>query len=174
MRSFEAENRAKRRLSKGASLRGSQTPGVLRILVAEDNRVNQRMITALLQKMGHVFVAAENGKEAVATLQKNDFDLILMDWQMPIMDGLEATSAIRAAESDTGDHIPIIAMTAYSMPGDREMCRAAGMDGYLSKPISREALTRVLDDILTTRAASAEEPANIPHGEQIAKTRSER
>jgi two-component system sensor histidine kinase/response regulator len=174
MRPFEAENRAKRRLPKDASLRGSQTPGVLRILVAEDNRVNQRMVTALLQKMGHVFVVAENGREAVEMLRTSDFDLILMDWQMPIMDGLQATSAIRAAEKDTGDHIPIIAMTAYSMPGDQEMCMAAGMDGYLSKPISREALTRVLDDIAPTWAASAEETANIPYGQQPAKTRSER
>ena len=116
----------------------------LRILLAEDNKVNQMVASRLLEKRGHTVVIAENGREALAVLDdpaSGAFDLILMDVQMPDMDGFEATGIIRAREQSSGAHLPIIAMTAHAMKGDEERCLAAGMDGYASKPIaSRTAL----------------------------------
>jgi signal transduction histidine kinase/DNA-binding response OmpR family regulator/HPt (histidine-containing phosphotransfer) domain-containing protein len=108
----------------------------LHILLAEDNRTNQIVATRMLRKMGHTVVAAGNGKEALSLLTTHRFDLILMDIQMPEMDGLSATRIIRASERATRRHLPIIAMTAHAMKGDRELCIEAGMDGYVSKPIS--------------------------------------
>jgi CheY-like chemotaxis protein len=116
----------------------------LRILVAEDNPVNQRVAIRLLEKGGHKVTVANHGLEALAALASADFDLILMDVQMPEMDGLEATRAIRAREAGTDRHIPIVAMTAHAMKGDRERCLAAGMDDYLAKPVQRSELDRVL------------------------------
>jgi CheY-like chemotaxis protein len=107
----------------------------LRILLAEDNPVNQMVAVRLLQKQGHVVTLAANGRMALAAVEKEAFDLILMDVQMPEMDGLEATAAIRAREKFTGEHIPIIAITAHAMVGDKERCLEAGMDGYVSKPL---------------------------------------
>ncbi len=107
----------------------------LRILVAEDNVVNQAVIIRVLQKMGHSSVLAQNGKEALSFATTEKFDVAFMDVQMPEMDGLAATAAIRKAEKTTGTHLPIIAMTAHAMKGDRERCLAAGMDGYISKPL---------------------------------------
>jgi PAS domain S-box-containing protein len=115
----------------------------LRILLAEDNPVNQTLVVRLLGKAGHTVVVAGDGKKALATLAEGGpgaFDLVLMDVQMPEMDGFEAAATIRKKEMGTGTHLPIIAMTAYAMKGDRERCLAAGMDGYLSKPIDREEL----------------------------------
>jgi PAS domain S-box-containing protein len=115
----------------------------LRILLAEDNLVNQTLVVRLLGKAGHNVVVAENGKEALAALAKagpGAFDLVLMDVQMPEMDGFEAAAAIREKERGTGTHLPIVAMTAHAMKGDRDRCLAAGMDGYLSKPVKREEL----------------------------------
>ena len=115
----------------------------LRILLAEDNQVNQTLVVRLLGKAGHNVVVAGNGKEALAALAKagpGAFDLVLMDVQMPEMDGFEAATAIRKKERGTGTHLPIVAMTAHAMKGDREQCLAAGMDGYLSKPVKREEL----------------------------------
>ena len=120
---------------------------VLRILVAEDNPVNQRLAVRLLEKWGHRVVVASNGREAVATAEKQDFDLLLMDVQMPQVDGLEATAAIRRREKATGAHIPIIAVTARAMKGDRERCIEAGMDGYISKPIRGQELFKVLEHL---------------------------
>ena len=117
----------------------------LRILLAEDNRVNQKLATRLLEKRGHRVVVANNGKEALAVLAGGVFDLVFMDVQMPEMDGLQATMAIRELEKVTGVHQPIIAMTALAMKGDKERCIAAGTDGYLSKPISPEQLDEALD-----------------------------
>jgi PAS domain S-box-containing protein len=110
------------------------------ILVAEDNQINQRLATRLLEKHGHSVVVANNGSEAMQALHREKFDLILMDVQMPVMDGFEAAAAIRSEEKTTGAHIPIFALTAHAMVGDRERCLAAGMDGYLTKPIQAEEL----------------------------------
>jgi signal transduction histidine kinase/DNA-binding response OmpR family regulator len=114
-------------------------PSPLRILLAEDNVVNQKVAIRLLQRMGHSVTAAATGREVLATLQKQSFDLILMDIQMPEMDGMEATAAIRQKERG-GEHLPIIGLTACAMSGDRELCLAAGMDGYVSKPVSVQEL----------------------------------
>ncbi|HEV3041913.1 MAG TPA: ATP-binding protein [Candidatus Angelobacter sp.] len=124
----------------------------LRILVAEDNHINQHLAVKLLEHLGHTAVVVENGKEAVSAVTKNSFDLVFMDVQMPEMDGLEATTTIRAHEKATGSHIPIVAMTAHAMIGDREQCLEAGMDGYLSKPISALQLSRAIEAALTCRS----------------------
>jgi CheY-like chemotaxis protein len=120
-------------------------PRALRVLLAEDNAVNRRLAELLLKKQGHSVAVAENGRQAVALFDGDLFDLILMDVQMPEMDGLEATAAIRKREAETGARrIPIIALTAHAMNGDRERCVAAGMDGYISKPISPQELYRTI------------------------------
>ncbi len=115
------------------------------ILLAEDNNVNQKLAQRLLAKMGHRVVLAANGVEALQALNNTDFDLILMDVQMPEMDGFEATAKIRAQELRSGSHIPVIAMTAHAMTGDRERCLSAGMDDYISKPISAKELRDVIE-----------------------------
>ena len=107
----------------------------LRILVVEDNPVNRRVVESVLDERGHKPVLAGNGREGVAALEREAFDVVLMDIQMPEMDGFEATAAIRAREALSGGHVPILAMTAHALQGDRERCLAAGMDGYLAKPI---------------------------------------
>ena len=124
----------------------------LRILLAEDNKVNQLVAARMLGKRGHTVVIAGSGKEALAALNEPDsdgFDLILMDVQMPDMDGFETTGIIRANEKTSGAHLPIIAMTAHAMKGDKERCLAAGMDGYTSKPIEVEQLFATIDSVLS-------------------------
>jgi two-component system sensor histidine kinase/response regulator len=124
----------------------------LRILLAEDNAVNQKIASAMLTKRGHTVVVAGNGKEVLADLEAQggqEFDLILMDVQMPEMDGLEATARIREKEKTTGAHIPIIALTAHAMQGDRDMCLNAGMDGYASKPLKAEELFKAIDALFS-------------------------
>jgi signal transduction histidine kinase/CheY-like chemotaxis protein len=116
-----------------------------RILLAEDNLVNQKLAVRLLEKQGHLIQVAENGKLALEAWRQGHFDLVLMDMMMPEMDGLEATRAIRAEETRRGGHIAIVAMTANAMQGDRERCLAAGMDGYVSKPIKPEALFKEME-----------------------------
>jgi CheY-like chemotaxis protein/HPt (histidine-containing phosphotransfer) domain-containing protein len=125
----------------------------LKILLAEDNIVNQRVAVGLLTKRGHTVTVADNGREAVEAVARDTFDIILMDVQMPVMSGFEATAAIRAAESETGRHIRIIAMTAHAMSGDRDRCLAAGMDGYLAKPIEPGMLFAAVEQPLPTAAA---------------------
>jgi CheY-like chemotaxis protein len=115
-----------------------------RILLAEDNIVNQRVAIALLESGGHQVVVAANGTEAIAAWRKQSFDLILTDIQMPVMDGFEATSEIRRAERGTNTRIPIVAMTAHAMTGDRERCLSSGMDDYISKPIRKSELMRTI------------------------------
>lgn len=110
----------------------------LRILLAEDNSINQRLASRLLEREGHFVVVVSDGVKALEAIERESFDLILMDVQMPIMDGLEATAAIRERESTTGAHTPIVAMTAHAMAGDRQRFLAHGMDGYVAKhPLPR-------------------------------------
>jgi signal transduction histidine kinase/HPt (histidine-containing phosphotransfer) domain-containing protein len=124
----------------------------LRVLLADDNAVNRRLVTAILGKRGHTVVAVENGLAALAAIDatldagsgKRPFDIVLMDIQMQELDGLEATAAIRAAEAGTGQHLPIVALTAHALKGDREACLAAGMDEYLAKPIRVAELLALL------------------------------
>lgn len=123
----------------------SETPKSLHILIAEDNPINQKLAVRLLQKHGHTSIVANNGREAIETWARQPFDAILMDMMMPEMDGLEATIAIREHEKTTGQHIPIIAVTANAMTGDRDKCLAAGMDEYISKPVDTIKLYEVLD-----------------------------
>ncbi|MCS6861715.1 MAG: response regulator, partial [Abditibacteriales bacterium] len=125
-----------------------QSRRTLRILLAEDNAVNQKLATRLLEKQGHSVVVVSNGQEALAAFEREKFDLILMDVQMPEMNGLEATALIRQRERLTGGHIPIVAMTAHAVQGDREVCLEAGMDGYVSKPIDKEELHRVIEGLV--------------------------
>ncbi|HJT76418.1 MAG TPA: response regulator, partial [Gemmataceae bacterium] len=120
----------------------------LRVLLAEDNAINQTLAVRLLEKQGHHVVVAGNGREALAALGREAFDVVLMDVQMPEMDGLEATAAIRRGEEGTGRRVPIVALTAHAMKGDRERCLAAGMDGYLAKPVRPEELTRALNELI--------------------------
>ena len=125
-------------------------------LVAEDNAVNQKLIARLLEKRGHTVVVVQNGREALEALEKQNFDIVLMDVQMPEMDGLEATKRIRENEKVSGAHQPIIALTAYAMKGDRERCLAGGMDDYLNKPIRPRELDEILERYLALRTKSSD------------------
>jgi len=120
----------------------------LRILLAEDSLVNQKLTVAMLRKRGHDVVVANNGREAVEAVEEQPFDLILMDVQMPEMDGYDATAAIRAREQALGLHTPIIALTAHAMTGDRERCLQAGMDEYITKPVRAEQLFDTMSLVL--------------------------
>jgi CheY-like chemotaxis protein len=119
----------------------------LRILLVEDNPVNQILAQRLLEKQGHTVFVACNGRAALEAVREQAFDLVLMDLQMPEMDGLETTAAIRACEQGTGKRLPIIALTAQALQGDRERCLAAGMDGYLAKPVQCQQLLQTVADI---------------------------
>jgi signal transduction histidine kinase/ligand-binding sensor domain-containing protein/CheY-like chemotaxis protein len=130
---------------------------MLRVLLAEDNLVNRQLAVRLLEKRGIKPVVVGDGREALAVLERQSFDLVLMDVQMPEMDGLEATAAIREKEAKTGAHLPIIAMTAHAMKGDRERCLAAGMDAYVAKPIHVEELFEAMEAVMTTSGRGDEE-----------------
>jgi CheY-like chemotaxis protein len=117
----------------------------LHILLAEDGLVNQKVAVNLLEQRGHKVTVANNGREALVAFDKEPFDLVLMDVQMPGMDGFEATKIIREREKESGEHIPIIAMTAHAMKGDRESCLEVGMDGYIAKPIRAENLYQTIE-----------------------------
>ena len=142
-------------LDKGGPVAAPPRPAVapaqarrsLRILLAEDGLVNQQVAVGLLQRAGHSVVVAGNGREALAALERQTFDVVLMDVQMPEMDGLEATRALRAREKESGGLLPVIALTAHAMKGDREDCLEAGMTGYLSKPIQAEALFALMEGL---------------------------
>jgi CheY-like chemotaxis protein/nitrogen-specific signal transduction histidine kinase len=139
----------------GEALPATPPPPGLRILLAEDNRVNRFLAVRLLEKAGYRVETATNGKAAIDALEHDAFDLALMDLQMPEMDGLAATARIRERERATGGHLPIIALTANAMVGDRERCLQAGMDGYVSKPID---ITRLLEEIRRVQAAMRTQP----------------
>jgi CheY-like chemotaxis protein len=117
----------------------------LHILVADDNAINQRVARKLLEHRGHSVSVVANGREAVEVCERETFDAILMDVQMPEMDGLEATALLRSKEQATGRHVPIIALTAHAMKGDEERCLRAGMDGYVSKPIKPDELFSAIE-----------------------------
>jgi len=139
-------------------------PKPLQILLAEDNIVNQTLTVRLLEKRGHQVFVAANGREALSALATRPFDVILMDVQMPEMDGFAATAAIREQEKSSGAHIPIIAMTAHAMKGDRERCLAAGMDAYISKPIRADELLSRIEELSARfpRHEAGDRPADLP------------
>ena len=149
-----------------AKVRKKALPGphALRVLVAEDNQVNQLLATRIFEKLGHQVTVVGNGGEALSAAKAAKFDLIAMDVQMPEMDGLDATRAIRAWEKTSGTHVPIIAMTAHAMKADRERCLAAGMDGYTSKPIRLEELKRAITQA-TGAGGLARGPATVQEGQ---------
>jgi len=120
----------------------------LHILLAEDNPVNQKLAVRLLEKEGHTVVVADNGRRALEALEGGNVDLVIMDVQMPEMDGYEAAASIRKTEETTLKHVPILAMTAHAMKGDQEKCLAAGMDGYVSKPIRPDDLRQVIEELV--------------------------
>jgi CheY-like chemotaxis protein len=117
-------------------------------LIAEDNAVNQTLVRRLLEKRGYSMVVVGDGRAAIAALEREDFDIVLMDIQMPDMDGFAATAVIREQEQASGRHIPIVAMTAHALKGDPERCLAEGMDAYISKPIRTEELYGTLERLL--------------------------
>jgi two-component system sensor histidine kinase/response regulator len=140
-----------------------ESPRKLNILLAEDNAVNRVLAQRLLQKQGHTVTSVNNGIEALQLWEENQsrqFDTILMDVQMPEMDGLQAATRIRERELGTGAHIPIIAVTAHAMKGDRERCLAAGMDGYISKPINPAEFAKVIQLTVPAGAKIVAVPAD--------------
>jgi PAS domain S-box-containing protein len=139
--------------------------GHFRILLVEDNEVNQKLAVRLLEKMGHQVTLVSNGAEACETLCAATYDIVLMDLQMPVMGGLEATCKIREREQHSGQHVPILAMTAHAAAQDEKRCLEAGMDGYLTKPIRREVLRKEIERAVTQSGSceNGNEPA--PHGE---------
>jgi CheY-like chemotaxis protein len=141
----------------------SNSDSALRILIAEDNTVNQRLASRILEKRGHSVVITENGQEAIVAFARTPFDLILMDVQMPKMDGFEATRVIRQQEAGTGKRVPIIAMTAHAMTGDRERCLQAGMDAYISKPLNAHELLDTVESLVADRSGiKSAETGNSP------------
>jgi two-component system, sensor histidine kinase and response regulator len=141
---LRARGEEHQRLAPSRTILRATTEWPLHILLAEDNVVNQKVAARLLEKQGHSVEVASNGTEALAAFNCGTFDLILMDVQMPVMDGYDATQAIRALEHGTRRHIPIVALTAHAMKGDREICLKAGMDDYLGKPVRPQELAAVL------------------------------
>ena len=134
---------------------------VLEVLLAEDNAINQRLAARLLQKRGHRVTVVGNGREAVNLLERSSFDLVLMDVQMPLLDGIAATTLIREREKGTGAHQHIVALTAYALKGDQDRCIAAGMDGYLSKPIRPEELDALLQTCVARRVEAHASPVGL-------------
>jgi two-component system sensor histidine kinase/response regulator len=147
----------------GATRRRPDDGRQLRILLAEDSPVNQKLAVRLLEKMGHHVTVANDGREAMEAEARESFDLVLMDGQMPEMDGFAAASAIRAREQGTGRHVPILALTAYAMKGDRERCLAAGMDDYITKPFRADELAETIERLVASspvREASRSTPCS--------------
>ncbi len=142
------------RLKSPGSVQALPVVRPLRILLAEDSLLNRKLAMGLLKKEGHTVVVANNGREALAALESQDLDLVLMDVQMPEMDGLEAIAAIRAKERQSGEHIPIIATTAHALKGDRQRCLDAGMDDYVAKPIHASELSTAIQGAIDTSSSS--------------------
>jgi two-component system sensor histidine kinase/response regulator len=141
----------------------------LKILLAEDNTINQMVVVRMLEKQGHKVVVAGNGREAIAASDKQQFDLIVMDAQMPELDGFEAAALIREREKATGKHIPILAMTAHALKGDRERCLAAGMDAYVPKPVRAKEFQEIIESLVTkARSHPAPSPPINPPGQNQA------
>jgi PAS domain S-box-containing protein len=140
LRALQARSAGSSGAAAPAEDEGTPALPPLRVLLAEDNAVNQKFVGRLLQRGGHAVTVAADGRQALDALAAREFDLVLMDVQMPDLDGLEATRGLRAAEGRTGRHVPVIALTAHAMTGDRERCLEAGMDGYLVKPVEPRAL----------------------------------
>jgi CheY-like chemotaxis protein/HPt (histidine-containing phosphotransfer) domain-containing protein len=138
-------SRSGARRAAPASRRSQRIKPALHILLVEDNPVNRKLAQHVLEKEGYTVVAADNGVAALKTLERKRFDLVLMDVQMPRMDGIETTTAIRNREKIAGGYIPIVALTAHAMAGDRERCLKAGMDGYLIKPIQPAMLLEAIE-----------------------------
>src|SRR5439155_2212534 len=168
----------KRMIGRGARLGSlSSTPARrLHVLLAEDNLVNRQFVTRVLEKRGHKVSVAVNGQKAIEALQRQPhaINVVLMDVQMPELDGLSATVLIRQAERRTGGHVPIVAMTAHAMAGDRERCIAAGMDDYVTKPLMPEELIRTVERAAadTTGTAGARSPSPPSPGLPSAPRRS--
>jgi PAS domain S-box-containing protein len=158
------QNRAARPAAWSAeeAMAGSPPRRALRIVLAEDNLVNQKLAVRLLERWGHAVRVASNGRQVLAELETAPCDLVLMDVQMPELDGFETTAAIRERERTSGGHLPIIAMTAHAMKGDRELCLAAGMDGYISKPIQPRELFETLTSYGTGLASPSEKAEPVP------------
>jgi PAS domain S-box-containing protein len=153
---------------RGAANNGDSAHGDaqrLTVLLAEDSLVNQKLAVGLLEKHGHRVVVANTGAEALAAVRKQAFDVVLMDVQMPIMDGLTATKTIRASEQASGARLPIIALTAHAMKGDRELCLAAGMDGYVTKPVRGDELFSAIEAQVGRSPIRAEEPPAATAGQ---------
>ncbi len=140
----------------------------LRILVAEDNPVNQKLARKVFEKMGHSITVAGDGKKALEAMEQGTFDLVIMDVQMPVMDGFEATTFIRNQEEGTGTHVPIIAMTAHAMKGDRERCLESGMDGYVSKPINVQELYDAIDNLFSATNDEQKTEPFVESGDGVA------
>ncbi len=127
----------------------------VRVLLVEDNKVNQTLALRLLEKQGFHVSVAPNGQVALGALAQGAFDVVLMDVQMPVMDGFEATRRIRDGEQAAGGRMPVVAMTAHALKGDRERCLAAGMDGYITKPIRGEELFAAIEEALSRKGGFA-------------------
>jgi PAS domain S-box-containing protein len=169
-------------LGKGSEKIGQSPPNTsqltheskhrLHILLAEDKLINQDYVVSLLSNWGHTVVVANNGEEALAAWTSNSFNLVLMDVQMPRMDGFEATAIIRTKEKETGKHIPIIALTAHAMKGDRQRCLEAGMDGYIPKPIGPQKLFEVIEQVIQNPTTNIKRTSKgkFPRKEQISSS----
>ena len=142
-----AKNDAQRCAEPSAHLGAAAQASGLRLLVAEDNGTNRHLVRRLLEKQGHFVTLACDGMEALSRYDEGEFDAVLMDIQMPAMDGFEATAAIRERERNNGTYTPIVALTAHAIAGYRESCLQAGMDAFLSKPIRTQELYAVLDSL---------------------------
>jgi len=124
----------------------------LSVLLVEDHAINRKLAEVMLQRMGHVFVTAEDGQQALDRLTQHSFDMVLMDVMMPVLDGLTALRLLREREAGTGRRTPVLMVTAHAMTGDRERFLAAGADGYVSKPMSQQALEQAIERVMADQA----------------------